>query len=165
LLLQSIQNSQSFCLFPLRIFPPAFEVRVHLPGKKQDIMGRSIFEKIQARIELFRLEQRYTRRRHRRSTFQTNAIYIDGEYIYQTPSSTGSSTSSGPRINALHEAEPMPPMEEEEQEQEQSDAAAEKSRKKMNRFSAMPGFGSSGPKPTPGQDWRPERASFDGAAR
>lgn len=32
-------------------------------------------------IELFRLEQRYTRRKNR-STFVSEAQYVDGEYIY-----------------------------------------------------------------------------------
>jgi hypothetical protein len=123
-------------------------------------MGKSILERIQARIELFRLEQRYTRRRHRRSTFQSNAIYVDGEYVYQTPNSTGSSTTSTPRINALHEAEPMPPTEEEMQ----AATTAEKSRKKMHRHSAMPGFGPTRQMP-PVQEWRPNRASLDAAAR
>lgn len=67
------------------------------------IMGQSIFDRIQAKLELFRLEQRYTRRRNRRSTFQSNAIYVDGEYVFQTPNSTGSSSeSSNVRIDALH---------------------------------------------------------------
>ena len=78
-------------------------------------MAPSIMERIQAKIELFRLEQRYTRRRNRRSTFRSNAVYIDGEYVYQTPNSTGSSTesyASVPGMNALHCAAPtaaMPP--------------------------------------------------------
>jgi len=53
-----------------------------------------LIERIQAKIELFRLEQRYTRRRHRRSTFVSNAIYVDGEYIYQSPNTTGSSANT-----------------------------------------------------------------------
>ncbi|GAB0132018.1 hypothetical protein EsDP_00000468 [Epichloe bromicola] len=66
-------------------------------------MGQSIFDRIQAKLELFRLEQRYTRRRNRRSTFQSHAIYVDGEYVFQTPNSTGSSAeSSNVRIDALH---------------------------------------------------------------
>lgn len=72
-------------------------------------MAPSLLERIQAKIELFRLEQRYTRRRHRRSTFRSNAIYVDGEYVYQTPSSTGSSTdsyASTPQTNALHQEPP-----------------------------------------------------------
>jgi len=39
------------------------------------------------KLELFRLEQRYTRKRHRRSTFVSEAVYVDGEYVY-APSST-----------------------------------------------------------------------------
>ncbi|KAK6537919.1 hypothetical protein TWF694_010817 [Orbilia ellipsospora] len=40
-----------------------------------------IFEKLSAKIELFKLEQRYTKR-SRRTTFICDAYYIDGEYIY-----------------------------------------------------------------------------------
>ena len=36
---------------------------------------------LRAGIELFRLEQRYTRRKHR-SAFVSEAQYVDGEYIY-----------------------------------------------------------------------------------
>lgn len=32
-------------------------------------------------LELYRLEQRYARRKHR-STFSTGAQYVDGEYVY-----------------------------------------------------------------------------------
>ena len=35
-------------------------------------------------LELYRLERRYARRSHR-STFQSNAMYVDGEYIYASP--------------------------------------------------------------------------------
>jgi hypothetical protein len=42
----------------------------------------NIFDLLQQKIELFRLEQRYTRRRNRRSTFVSEAQYVDGEYIY-----------------------------------------------------------------------------------
>ncbi|PKS11259.1 hypothetical protein jhhlp_003020 [Lomentospora prolificans] len=72
-------------------------------------MAPTLLERLQAKIELFRLEQRYTRRRHRRSTFRSNAIYVDGEYVYQTPSSTGSSSdsyTSSPQMNALHQEPP-----------------------------------------------------------
>jgi hypothetical protein len=66
-------------------------------------MGQSLLERIQAKLELFRLEQRYTRHRHRRSGFVSQAVYVDGEYVYQTPNSTGSSTdSNGNHIDALH---------------------------------------------------------------
>ncbi|KAF4126009.1 hypothetical protein GMORB2_1255 [Geosmithia morbida] len=64
-------------------------------------MGFSIFDKIQAKLELLRLEKRYTRSRHRRSAFISNAVYVDGEYVLQTPNSTGSSTSTT-GTNALH---------------------------------------------------------------
>ncbi|RVD80849.1 uncharacterized protein DFL_008736 [Arthrobotrys flagrans] len=40
-----------------------------------------IFEKLSQKIELFKLEQRYTKR-SRRTTFICDAYYIDGEYIY-----------------------------------------------------------------------------------
>ncbi|EEA23980.1 hypothetical protein TMatcc_007049 [Talaromyces marneffei ATCC 18224] len=38
-------------------------------------------EKLQSKLELYRLEQRYTRRKHR-STFYGDAQYVDGEYVY-----------------------------------------------------------------------------------
>ncbi|ODA75987.1 hypothetical protein RJ55_08269 [Drechmeria coniospora] len=63
----------------------------------------SFIHRIQAKLELFRLEKRYTQRRHRRSAFVSNAVYVDGEYIYQTPNSTGSYTDfNGNHIDALH---------------------------------------------------------------
>lgn len=52
----------------------------------------SLMQKIQAKLEILRLEKRYTRSRHRRSAFVSNAVYVDGEYVFQTPSCTGSST-------------------------------------------------------------------------
>jgi len=96
-----------------------------------------LIERIQAKIELFRLEQRYTRHRHRRSTFISNAIYVDGEYIYQTPVSTGSSSA-----------------------ETSTTSVAEKPGKRLNRFSSMPGFGSMSK--TSSQDWRNNRPSVDG---
>lgn len=124
-------------------------------------MSPSIFERIQAKIELFRLEQRYTRRRNRRSTFVSHAIYVDGEYVYQTPNATGSSHNSqssagsgivsSPTSDASSFAHNSPPV-------------GTPQRKKMNRFSSMPGFGSSTSNrdlPT-AQDWRTHRSSFDG---
>ncbi|RYP93206.1 hypothetical protein DL770_000681 [Monosporascus sp. CRB-9-2] len=112
----------------------------------------SLIEKIQAKLELFRLEQRYTRNRHRRSTFISNAVYKDGEYIYQTPTTTGSSTSSTPwspteeeRPRSLDETGPQ------ELPKFQPQSTAE--RKKMRRWSAMPGFGS--PEKNSNRDWRP----------
>jgi hypothetical protein len=120
-------------------------------------MGQSLFEKIQAKLELFRLEQRYTRRRHRRSTFVSNAIYVDGEYVYQTPNSTGSSAgSSDVRVDALHgekfstvraqpiRAHTMDDLPENSSVSSASDGPAAiptADRKRLNRFSSMPGFG------------------------
>jgi len=108
-------------------------------------MKLALFDRIQAKIELFRLEQRYTRRRHRRSTFVSNAIYVDGEYIYQTPTSTGSTTNTSTAAAD----------------------AAEKPGKRLNRFSSMPGFGSlsraSGSRSNV-QDWR-DGAGSDGGHR
>jgi len=43
-----------------------------------------------AEIELYRLEQRYTRRKHR-TTFHSYAQYVDGEYIYPNHSPTSPS--------------------------------------------------------------------------
>jgi hypothetical protein len=120
-------------------------------------MGKSLMDKIQAKLELFRLEQRYTRRRHRRSTFVSNAVYVDGEYVYQTPNSTGSSSGSS-NMDALHGdkagVSPMaspttvvidehhfPSETQRQQPQQQPMATAE--RKRLNRFSSIPQFGGS----------------------
>jgi len=46
----------------------------------------NILDLISQKIELYRLEQRYTKRRNRRSTFVSDATYVDGEYIYSSPS-------------------------------------------------------------------------------
>lgn len=118
-------------------------------------MGKSLIDRFQAKLELFRLEQRYTRRRHRRSTFVSNAVYVDGEYVYQTPNSTGSSGSSGSNMDALHgdkasgtvTASPtVGPINDSfpstyQQEQQQQVPAVE--RKRLNRFSSIPHFGGS----------------------
>lgn len=156
-------------------------------------MGKSFFDKIQAKLELLRLEKRYTRSRHRRSAFVSNAVYVDGEYVFQTPNSTGSSTTTTASggIDALHgdRARPEPPVahlpldevheedereadrrmdEEYQREQQQQQKQQQKQqrkrfnrfstsaaptprevetendgyqRKKLNRYSSMPGFG------------------------
>ncbi|PYI11584.1 hypothetical protein BO78DRAFT_413398 [Aspergillus sclerotiicarbonarius CBS 121057] len=49
-------------------------------------------EKLQAKIELYRLEQRYARRKHR-STF-SGVTYVDGEYVYVNGSNSSSGTVS-----------------------------------------------------------------------
>lgn len=51
-------------------------------------------DSIRAKVELYRLEQRYARR-DKRTTFTTGARYVDGEYIYtDSPSSPTGSTGS-----------------------------------------------------------------------
>ncbi|KAH9991508.1 hypothetical protein F4779DRAFT_623686 [Xylariaceae sp. FL0662B] len=111
----------------------------------------SFFEKIQAKLELYRLEQRYTRNRHRRSAFISNAIYVDGEYVYQTPNTTGSSTNSSATSSPIEQDSrrslegPSPAAREFQPQQ-----SAQK--KRLNRLS-MPGFGSSGKSSSP-PDWR-----------
>jgi len=55
----------------------------------------NLFDLLQQKIELFRLEQRYTRRRNRRSTFVSEAQYIDGEYIYSPTSTYSAKCSAG----------------------------------------------------------------------
>lgn len=49
-------------------------------------------DSIRAKVELYRLEQRYARR-DKRTTFTTGARYVDGEYIFDA-SSPGSPTGS-----------------------------------------------------------------------
>ncbi|CBY01915.1 hypothetical protein IAQ61_006507 [Plenodomus lingam] len=56
-----------------------------------------LIEKLQARLELYRLEQRYTRR-EKRTTFISDAHYVDGEYVYAA--STSASSSSSPASSA-----------------------------------------------------------------
>ncbi|EON65559.1 hypothetical protein W97_04797 [Coniosporium apollinis CBS 100218] len=51
-----------------------------------------LLDKIQAKLELYRLEQRYTRR-SKRTTFVSDAQYVDGEYVYQSQSSSSAATS------------------------------------------------------------------------
>lgn len=128
-----------------------------------------VFDRIQSRIEIWRLERRYTRHRERRSTFVSNAIYVDGEYVYQTPNNTGSSHNSADSGNAspstyepsaFSSASPTAPAAQE--------PMSAKQRKKLNRFSSMPGFGSSSGSRdivAPAPNWRTQRNSFDGAGR
>lgn len=126
-------------------------------------MAPGFFERIQSKLELWRLEQRYTRRRNRRSAFVSNAIYVDGEYIYQTPNATGSSNAS----SDSHATIPPSPIRAQTygpstMTTTTPDSMPSKERKKLNRFSSMPGFGSTGngiSQPPP--DWRTQRASFD----
>ncbi|KAK4613547.1 hypothetical protein CLAFUW4_08863 [Fulvia fulva] len=53
-----------------------------------------LLDKLRAKYDIYKLEQRYTQR-NKRTTFCSNAIYVDGEYQYQpSPTSMKSSTSS-----------------------------------------------------------------------
>lgn len=59
-------------------------------------------DQIRAKLEVHRLEQKYTRR-DKRKTFSTAAIYVDGEYVYNnlessTPTSPTSDRSWGSSI-------------------------------------------------------------------
>ncbi|OAQ98066.1 hypothetical protein LLEC1_02319 [Akanthomyces lecanii] len=102
-------------------------------------MGRSLLDRIQAKLEFFRLEQHYTRRRHRRSTFVSNA----------TPSATGSSTDSNlNRTDALHGEHvgasksnlgrdmPSSPL----MDMDDEPVGPMPPRKRLNRFRSMPSF-------------------------
>ncbi|KAI9731457.1 MAG: hypothetical protein M1818_007847 [Claussenomyces sp. TS43310] len=61
----------------------------------------NLLNRLNARLELFRLEQRYTKRRHRRTTFVSEAQYVDGEYIYAMPPGSGSPTTSPSSRDAI----------------------------------------------------------------
>ncbi|KAI0099784.1 hypothetical protein GGR51DRAFT_535079 [Nemania sp. FL0031] len=100
------------------------------------------FEKIQSKLEIYRLEKRYTRNRHRRSTFISNATYVDGEYVFQTPTSTGSSTTStaSTRVSARTAARRSLEMPTVPENPSQSLASAQA--KRLHRLSSMPVFGS-----------------------
>ncbi|KAI0516885.1 hypothetical protein F5B22DRAFT_646232 [Xylaria bambusicola] len=98
-------------------------------------------EKLHSKLELYRLEKRYTRNRHRRSTFVSNAMYVDGEYVIQTPSSTGSSTNSSTMSTTratVRRSVEMPTVPETPEQQAQSSTQ----QRRLHRFSSMPGFGS-----------------------
>ncbi|KAK5064276.1 hypothetical protein LTR84_000109 [Exophiala bonariae] len=56
-----------------------------------------LFDKLHSKLELYRLEQKYARRKNR-TTFSTGAQYVDGEYVYNNSadsSPTMSATSTG----------------------------------------------------------------------
>ncbi|KAK3345934.1 hypothetical protein B0T25DRAFT_265890 [Lasiosphaeria hispida] len=134
-------------------------------------MGLNILDRIQAKIELFRLEQRYTRRRHRRSTFVSNAIYVDGEYIYNSPNTTGSSsnTSRMPPVEEMATPSPQSPASPTSPTSPTESPQVSKAQKRLNRWSSMPGFGMSRPAetdPEPQPDWRTNhRMSYNGETR
>lgn len=131
-----------------------------------------VFDRIHSRIEIWRLERRYTRNRDRRTTFVSNAMYVDGEYVFQSPNTTGSSynSSSSGEVTAPTAYEPSSFASHNPYNNSSSETAAEaKQRKKFNRFSSMPGFGSSSvgnrDAVAPRPDWRAQRNSFDGVGR
>jgi hypothetical protein len=135
-------------------------------------MGLNILDRIQAKIELFRLEQRYTRRRHRRSTFVSNAIYVDGEYIYNSPNTTGSSAHTSRTQTQTYT--PNLPSPVETDTEANTPPPVTKAQKRLNRWSSMPGFGSTtqpsaSPQPEQQeqqqQDWRSKRMSYAGTTR
>ena len=77
----------------------------------------------------------------------SNAIYVDGEYVYQTPNSTGSSTdSSASGIDALHGEKAVAVAAAKHTAHMAStnpEMPTLPERKRLNRFSSMPGFGGS----------------------
>jgi len=52
-----------------------------------------LIDSLRAKLEIYRLEQRYTRR-DKRSTWVSGAQYVDGEYVYGNESTVSSPTSS-----------------------------------------------------------------------
>ena len=52
-----------------------------------------LLDSLRAKLEIYRLEQRYTRR-DKRSTWVSGAHYVDGEYVYGNESAVSSPTSS-----------------------------------------------------------------------
>ena len=116
-------------------------------------MGLNIMDRIQQRIEIFRLEQRYTRNRNRRSTFQSNAVYVDGEYVYNTPNTTGSSSQSSkdstPATSPIEAPAPV--------------TAEVKASRRLSRWSSVQAFGSvtKVSRRTVQQDWRANDPSLN----
>lgn len=53
------------------------------------------------KLDIYRLEQRYTKRRDRRTAFVSGAQYVDGEYVYDT---SEDDSYASPRLAGLHEA-------------------------------------------------------------
>lgn len=53
-----------------------------------------LIDSLRAKYELYRLEQRYTKR-EKRTTFISGAQYVDGEYVYQSPADSPSFSKTG----------------------------------------------------------------------
>ncbi|EMF12899.1 uncharacterized protein SEPMUDRAFT_16163, partial [Sphaerulina musiva SO2202] len=58
-----------------------------------------LIDRIKAKMEIRRLEQRYTRR-EKRSTFISGAQYVDGEYVYNHNTGGSSSANSSSSIGS-----------------------------------------------------------------
>jgi len=87
-LLLKLQHSLS----PLS-FPPSYPFLLPLPTTLCQLTPRHPHTV----LEIHRLERRYTRRAHRSTTWTDSAIYVDGEYVYPThSSSTVASPSPSP---------------------------------------------------------------------
>lgn len=52
-----------------------------------------LIDSLRAKLEIYRLEQRYTRR-DKRTTWVSGAQYVNGEYVYGNESTVSSPTSS-----------------------------------------------------------------------
>ncbi|KAL1900975.1 hypothetical protein Sste5346_002038 [Sporothrix stenoceras] len=111
----------------------------------------NFIERIQSKLELFRLEKRYTRSRNRRSTFVSNAVYVDGEYVYQTPVSTGSSSNTS-SSSASRQSSIRP---------SQSPSSSSLPPNKLRNRLSMPSFGSMSKGSSRTQDWRAENPTID----
>ncbi|KAI0206628.1 hypothetical protein F4808DRAFT_454548 [Astrocystis sublimbata] len=98
--------------------------------------------KIQSRLEIYRLEKRYTRNRHRRSTFISNAQYVDGEYVYQTPTATGSSTNSSTVSTPTGTETERRSLEMPTVPEDPEQSTPPPRQKRLPRLASMPGFGS-----------------------
>ncbi|KAN0083574.1 hypothetical protein V8E54_002662 [Elaphomyces granulatus] len=61
-------------------------------------MGMNLLEKLQSKIELYRLEQRYMRRKHR-TTFPGDVHYVNGEYVYANSAQTSPTSTTSPSIS------------------------------------------------------------------
>jgi hypothetical protein len=61
----------------------------------------NLFDLLQQKLEIFRLEQRYTRRRNRRSTFVSEATYVDGEYVYSPTSTSFAKYGAGSSVSEV----------------------------------------------------------------
>lgn len=64
-----------------------------------------LLDRLSARLELYRLEQKYARRKNRTTFSSGGAQYVDGEYIY--PNGTGLSSSTTSSNNSSAASSPV----------------------------------------------------------